>query len=365
MGSALRSFGAAAGAFVALAAAEPARSASSLVGRTSATLVWSPAAGAAAGYVVFVSRNGAPYPSVPEQAVPGPAVTLAGAYGSSVRVRVAALDATGSQGPLSPESSRIIFARSASDLDEDGIANANDNCPQVSNPDQADADGDGLGDACDPCTTWTWTAVPTRPPNQNPRLSRLSLTDLSKPLGAKITISGAFLPAAPSFALDPSTTGLHLRIDDGVGPLLALDIPPGLVSSSACNVRDGWRLSGRNWTYTNRSGALQSESCVPGSAHGLLSLSLSDQRPQDGIRYSVRIGPVQLGHLPATPVRKMRVSLTVGMRSDPDEAAFSDLMGLCAETRLVGNPLKEKAPGPYCRPSRVQTELRSLTCLGP
>ena len=365
MGSALRSFGAAAGAFVALAAAEPARSASSLVGRTSATLVWSPATGVPAGYAVFVSRNAAPYPSAPEQTVTSPAVTLAGAYGSSVRVRVAALDAAGSQGPLSPESNRIIFARSASDLDEDGIANADDNCPQVSNPGQADADGDGLGDACDPCTTRIWTAVPTRPPNQNPRLGRLFLTDLSKPLGAKIIISGTFRPAAPSFALDPSTTGLRLRIDDSVGPLLALDIPPGLVSSSPCDVRDGWQLSGRNWTYTNRSGALQSESCAPGSAHGLLSVSLYDQRPQDGIRYSLRIGPVPLDHRPTTPVQKMRVSLTVGMRSDPDEAAFSDLMGLCAEARLEGNPLKERAPGPYCRPSRVQTELRSLTCVGP
>jgi photosystem II stability/assembly factor-like uncharacterized protein len=35
------------------------------------------------------------------------------------------------------------------DLDLDGIADATDNCPAVSNPDQANADGDLLGDACD------------------------------------------------------------------------------------------------------------------------------------------------------------------------------------------------------------------------
>jgi hypothetical protein len=38
----------------------------------------------------------------------------------------------------------------AADLDGDGIANTVDNCPAVTNPDQADANGDGNGDLCDP-----------------------------------------------------------------------------------------------------------------------------------------------------------------------------------------------------------------------
>lgn len=36
------------------------------------------------------------------------------------------------------------------DLDGDGIANADDRCPGVSDPDQQDADGDRIGDLCDP-----------------------------------------------------------------------------------------------------------------------------------------------------------------------------------------------------------------------
>jgi hypothetical protein len=36
------------------------------------------------------------------------------------------------------------------DVDEDTIANTVDNCPLVANTDQADADGDSVGDACDP-----------------------------------------------------------------------------------------------------------------------------------------------------------------------------------------------------------------------
>nr|WP_298475303.1 thrombospondin type 3 repeat-containing protein [uncultured Oribacterium sp.] len=42
-----------------------------------------------------------------------------------------------------------ITVKEDDDVDNDGIPSRMDNCPTVANPDQADADNDGMGDACD------------------------------------------------------------------------------------------------------------------------------------------------------------------------------------------------------------------------
>jgi hypothetical protein len=44
----------------------------------------------------------------------------------------------------------VIYARPQPDPDRDGIPTAQDNCPTVPNPDQANVDKDSMGDACDP-----------------------------------------------------------------------------------------------------------------------------------------------------------------------------------------------------------------------
>lgn len=46
-----------------------------------------------------------------------------------------------------------IFVNVSNDLDNDGIPDSADNCPNVYNPLQEDTDGDGVGDICDNCVT--------------------------------------------------------------------------------------------------------------------------------------------------------------------------------------------------------------------
>ena len=49
------------------------------------------------------------------------------------------------------DDNKSCTASFAPDGDGDGVDDASDNCPDTSNPDQADSDGDGVGDACDNC----------------------------------------------------------------------------------------------------------------------------------------------------------------------------------------------------------------------
>ena len=44
---------------------------------------------------------------------------------------------------------KINYSGFNNDNDDDGIVNSLDNCPDTSNPDQKDTDGDGIGDVCD------------------------------------------------------------------------------------------------------------------------------------------------------------------------------------------------------------------------
>lgn len=85
-----------------------------VVGSAEVTFRWASAGGPVAGYAVYVSRDGAGFPSVPEVVTDAdvPEATVEGDFGERVAIRVAAFDAQARMGPFSPASETVRFVRS-------------------------------------------------------------------------------------------------------------------------------------------------------------------------------------------------------------------------------------------------------------
>ncbi len=59
----------------------------------------------------------------------------------------------------------VLVVSPVTDTDGDGLDDDTDNCPNDANPDQADIDDDGIGDACDPAINVTIDIKPGSDPN--------------------------------------------------------------------------------------------------------------------------------------------------------------------------------------------------------
>jgi hypothetical protein len=125
---------------------------------------------------------------------------------------------------------RKFFRLSTSyeDLDGDGIPNAMDNCPYTWNPDQADSNGNGIGDPCDGRTITQWRSV----------RSHSGLGELAIVLDPARTGNGPTGPTSESRGTD--VLGMGLRIVD-----IDFDAPVTLINPAAVTVTY-WVTSGRN-----------------------------------------------------------------------------------------------------------------------
>ena len=100
------------------------------------------------------------------------------------------------------------------DGDDDDVCDVDDNCPAAANLDQADTDGDGLGDTCDPCTGGVALSA-----------QKVIVTKLATPAGddrlvlrGELTLGGT---------VDPVAAGARLVLGYAAGVLVDLSIPAG------------------------------------------------------------------------------------------------------------------------------------------
>ena len=98
---------------------------------------------------------------------------------------------------------RGTFVAASPDTDGDGVPDHLDNCPDVANPDQADTDGDSVGDACDldectGCATPTASATSTGTPVVATASATPTPTPSATPTAATFTpaATDTFTPAA-------------------------------------------------------------------------------------------------------------------------------------------------------------------------
>lgn len=138
----------------------------------------------------------------PSSYVPGRASSAVGAGGGG--------DADGDG---IPDDCDVCPHDPADDADADGICGDRDNCPATSNPMQADSDGDGAGDACEPALR-----ILSIQPSPMGRMGLNTSVYLIDPDGdslhGRITIGPAVvLPDIASSGVDPCT---HAWLPDGV-----------------------------------------------------------------------------------------------------------------------------------------------------
>ena len=126
------------------------------------------------------------------------------------------------------------------DLDEDGLCDEQDNCPDTNDPSFVDDDGDGRGNVCDACTN----VEPVDIVNPSILVKRLN----TPPGDDTIKFTGTVtVPTDPT--IDPIAKGVRFRFEDQDGvEVLDVTIPGGAYNAA---LRVGWKATAAGWKYRN------------------------------------------------------------------------------------------------------------------
>jgi hypothetical protein len=130
------------------------------------------------------------------------------------------------------------------DTDHDAVVDPSDNCPDAANPDQADADGDGIGDACEaaPAPTLSPTLTPSSTPGAQPQIPGPEDTRPAPVLGKSVVARAV----AGTIRVKRKGGRFHvLRTSESIPLGSTVDATKGKVQITAASGPGGATQSGR------------------------------------------------------------------------------------------------------------------------
>jgi len=139
-----------------------------------------------------------------------------------------------------------IWVAGDPDQDKDGIPDYIDNCPLISNPDQADADGDGIGDVCDtPPTTTTTTIQPVTTTTTSAAATFIGLSELDAvPSDEQVILKWKTESETDNAGFNVWRADGFVKINDALIPASGSS-----VSGLEYDFVDDWVLNGKRYFY--------------------------------------------------------------------------------------------------------------------